>query len=116
VCACPIVLKLDVSADNGGELVEAPVGVDDPEVIKSVLVVDIERLTERTEDGLECIVVPRREKLAGDNVRIADIPGRVDCLVVIRIAVIDVGLRIAHSALHTTGYQALIFRAYRNWG
>jgi hypothetical protein len=73
--------------------------------------VSVEGFTERMENGLECVVVPGGEKFPGDDVRISDIPSGMDCFVVIRVAVIDVGSRVGHAAFHTTWSRALTFRA-----
>ncbi|WP_254810747.1 hypothetical protein [Natronosalvus amylolyticus] len=87
--------------------------MDDTEVVEGVLVVGFEGLTERMENSLKRVVVLRGKKLAGDDVGVADIPSRVDCLVVIRVSMFDVGSWIGHLPLHPTGSQALTYRACR---
>lgn len=100
--AGPIVIQPDVGPDNRREVIEGAVGMDDTEIIQSVLILGFERLTERMEDSLECIVVPRSKKLASDNMGITDIPSRMDFLVVIRVAMIDVGSWIGHATPRPT--------------
>ncbi|WP_160166843.1 hypothetical protein [Halogeometricum pallidum] len=88
--------------------------MDDAEVVEGVLVVGVKRLTERMENSLECIVVSRREKFASDDMGVADIPGWVDCLVVIGIAMVNMSSWVGHVAPPTTMRQALTLRASKN--
>lgn len=96
--AWPIVIEPNVAADDRREVIESAVCVDDAEVVERILIVGVERLTERMEDSLERVMIPRSEKLASDNMGIANISSWMNCLVVIGVAVFDMGSRIGHVA------------------
>jgi hypothetical protein len=92
----PILVELDVSTDDRRHIVERAISMNDPEVVERVLVLSVQRLPKWVENGLESIVKPRGEEFSRNNVRVPDVSSRVDCFVMIRIAVIDVGSWIAH--------------------
>lgn len=100
--ACPIVIEPNVAADDRGEVIERVVCVDDAEVVECMLIVGVERLSERVEDSLERVMIPRSEKLASDNMGIANISNWMNCLVVVGVAMFDMGSRIGHVAPLTT--------------
>jgi len=46
VRSCPVVVKLDIGLDDGRQVVETAVGVDDPEIVEGVQILRNEGLTQ----------------------------------------------------------------------
>ncbi|KOX91591.1 hypothetical protein AMS69_17880 [Haloarcula rubripromontorii] len=70
--------------------------MNNAKVVEGIQVIGIKRFPERMENGLERLVKPRCEEYASDDMCVADIPGRMYRLMVIRVAVINVGSWIRH--------------------
>jgi hypothetical protein len=44
--------------DDGRQVVETAVGVDDPQVVESVQILRVERLTQGMQNALKCPMIP----------------------------------------------------------